>query len=42
MNNSKSYDKDGDLDIDFPYINWKKKHIYLSDNFLYYFMWKLH
>ena len=25
MNSSKSYDEDGDLDIDFPYINRKKR-----------------
>ena len=32
MNSSKSYDKDGDLDIDFLYK--KKKKNYVSDNVL--------
>ena len=27
MNSSKSYDEDGDFDINFPYINRKKKHL---------------
>ena len=44
MNSSKSYDVNGDLDIDFPYINRnkKKKIICASDKFLSNFMWKLY
>ena len=39
MNSSKSYDEDGDLDKDFPYITMQdqKKNIYVSDKFLSHF-----